>query len=143
MNPDVDQILALSANQLVGVLAPRLPGTYEIGSATTLGIMMMLSAQEYERGAEIRTAENDDLRALFKACANAIKNDALKSKLIRAAETRDTSLKISALNAENAELRRVLIALQVHCEDNGLAELERRIWTVLKASAERRLLKLA
>ena len=143
MKPDVDQILGLSAGQLMGALAPHLSNIYEIGSATTLGIILMLSAQEYERAAEIRAAENADMRELFRECAERIEDSALKTKLLKAADTRDASFRISALNAQNAELRRVLIALQVYCEDKRLSELERRIWTVLKASAERRLLKLA
>jgi hypothetical protein len=142
MKPDVDQVLGTSAAQLTGTLAPLLPGAYAMGSAALLGIMMMLSAQEYDRAADIRAAENADMRALFRECAASIDDAALKSKLLHASQTRDNSLKISMLNAENYELRRVLIALQTHCEDKGLRDIERRIWSVLKASAERRLLKL-
>jgi hypothetical protein len=143
MKPEVDQILGLSAGQLAGSLAPLLPGTFEMGSASLLGIMMMLSAQEYDRAADIRVAENTDMRTLFKECAPLIDDAVLKTKLQRASQTRDNSLKISMLNSENVELRRVLIALQAHCEDKGLRDVEKQIWVVLKASAERRLLKLA
>ncbi len=143
MKPEVDQILGLSAGQLMGTLAPLLPSVYETGAASLLGIMMTLSAQEYERAADVRAADNADMRALFRECAHQIDDAALKTKLGHAAATHDASLKISALDAENWELRRVLIALQVHCEDKGLRDVERRIWKVLKASAERRLLKLA
>ena len=143
MKPDVDQILGISAGQLTGALAPLLPGTYEMGSASLLGIMMLLSAQEYDRAADIRVAENTDMRSLFRQCVSVIDDATLKSKLLHASQTRDNSLKISMLNSENVELRRVLIALQSHCEDKGLRDIERLIWDVLKASAERRLLKLA
>ncbi len=37
----------------------------------------------------------------------------------------------------------LLIRLQAHAEDKGLRDFERRIWDVLKASADRRLLRLA
>jgi hypothetical protein len=66
----------------------------------------------------------------------------LRKQLEDAAATRDTSLAISALNAANDELRRDLIALQVWVEDNGAREDQNRIWIVLKAMADRRVVSL-
>lgn len=143
MKPDVDQILGLSAGQVMGGLVPMLPPGYAQATASLLGVMMMLSAQEYDRAADIRASENGDLRALFRDAASSIGDAELRSMLEKASATSDRSLRIAALNAENTELRRVLIRLQTYAEDHGLRDLERRIWDVLKASAERRLLKLA
>jgi hypothetical protein len=142
MKPEVDQILGLSAGQLMSGIAPLLPNTFAIGSASLLGIMMTFAAQEYERGAEIRVAENTDMRMLFREAAAIISDVDLKSALAAAADTRDASLKISALNAANAELRRLLVRLQAYAEEHGDRTLARRIWDVLKASADRRLLRL-
>jgi len=143
MKPEVDQILGLSAGQLTGTIAPLLPTVFAQGSASLLGFMMMFAAQEYDRAADIRVAENGDLRALFREAAPLVGDHDLKIALSRAAETRDDSLKVSMLDTANVELRRVLIRLQVHAEDNTMRALERRIWDVLRASAERRLLRLA
>ena len=142
MKPEVDQILGLSAGQLMGQMAPLLPNSFAIGSASVLGMMMMFAAQEFERGADIRAAENADMRSLFRDAAAKVGDAGLKSALSKAAATEDRSLKISALNAENTELRRVLIRLQAHAEEKGLRDIERRIWDVLKASADRRILRL-
>jgi len=142
MKPEVDQILGLSAGQLMGQMVPLLPNTFAMGSASLLGIMMTFAAQEYERGADIRATENADMRALFRDAAAMVSDAALKSELVAAAGTRDASLKISALNAANNELRGLLIRLQAHAEDKGLRELDRRIWDVLKASADHRLLRM-
>ena len=143
MKPEVDQILGLSTGQLMSQIVPLLPNSFAIGSASLLGIMMTFAAQEYERGAEIRVAENTEMRALFREAAPQISDGELKTILSTASNTQDRSLKISALNAENTELRRVLIRLQAHAEEKGLRGLERRIWDVLKASADRRLVRLA
>jgi len=143
MKPEVDQILGLSAQQLMGVLGPQLPAGYAQGSASILGVMMMLSAQEYDRAADIRVSENVHMRALFREVAATASDSDLRLALAAAAETRDASLKISALNATNAELRQLMIRLQTHAEEKGDRALERRIWDVLKASADRRLLRLA
>jgi hypothetical protein len=142
MKPEVDQILNLSAGQLMGQLAPLLPNSFAIGSASVLGMMMMFAAQEYDRGADIRVAENADMRRLFRDAAPQIGDAELKTMLFTAAATQDRSLKISMLNSENMELRRVLIRLQVHAEEQGLCDIERRVWDVLKASADHRLLRL-
>jgi hypothetical protein len=141
MKPDVDQILRLSAGQLMGGIAPQLGASYAQASASLLGFMMLLSAQEYDRAADIRAAENADMRALFVRLAPLVSDADLKSRLEAAAKTRDESLKISALNEANYALRRLLIALQIHIEsstDKRARAAERDIWKVLQASAERR-----
>lgn len=142
MKPEVDQILMLSANQLLGTLVPLLPNSFAQGTASALGLAVMLAAQEYDRAAEIRLAENDEMRALFLAAAPVVKDEHLKAELSNAAQLRETSLKISALNEVNYALRRQLIRLHVHVEDTGLREFERRIWKLLQDSANRRSLKL-
>jgi hypothetical protein len=145
MKPDVDQILGLSAQQLMTQIAPLLPASYSQSTVGLLGIMLGFCAQEFDRAAEIRVAENRDLRELFSELAPLISDAALKAKLRMAALSADPSLKISDLNAANYELRRLLIALQSHVEniEGEMARAgERRIWDVLRASAERRFLKL-
>jgi hypothetical protein len=145
MKPEVDQILGLSAGQLLAGIAPLLPAGYEQGTASLIAFMMMLSAQEYDRAADIRAAENTQLRALFGELAPPVADAQLKSALLEAAATKDVSLSVSALNIANCELRRLLIALQALVEQLPGAKAraaERRIWDVLRASAERRLVRL-
>jgi len=141
MKPDVDQILRFSAGQLMGGIAPMLSASYSQATVSLLGFMMLLSAREYDRAADIRVAENADLRALFGELAALVSDADLKAKLEAAAGTHDESLKISALNEANYVLRRLLIALQIQIENNPDKHAriaERRIWDVLKASAGRR-----
>ena len=145
MKPEADQILNQSATQLLGMLAPLLPTGYPQGTASLLAFMMIMSAQEYERGAEIRVEENAAMRALFGELAPLIGDAGLRDRLISAAATNDASLKISALNSANYELRQLLIALQANVEgmpDATARDARQRIWQVLKASAQRRLVRL-
>lgn len=142
MKPEVDQILNTSAMQLISSVAPLLPASYSQSAASLLGFMMMLSAQEYDRAADVRAAENADFRALFSDIADVVKDHALKTKLEAASNTEDKSLKISALDAANHELRKLLIEAQTHIEMLGAAEAERKIWKVLRAAADRRVLKM-
>ena len=142
MKPDAQDILNKSADQLMGQLAPALNAQYSQGTAAIMALLMKFVGKEYERGADIRAAENSDIRALFGELAPRVADQTLRKQLEEAAATRDTSLAISALNATNHDLRRTLIALQIWIEDNGMREEQKRIWTVLKAMADRRLVSL-
>ena len=142
MKPEVDQILNTSAMQLIGGIAPQLATSYAQSSASLLGFMMMLSAQEYDRAADIRATENADLRALFGDIASQVKDEALRTRLEAAANTEDSSLKISALDIANAELRKVLIEAHAHVETLGARDIEKKIWNTLRAAADRRVLKM-
>jgi hypothetical protein len=142
MKPEVDQILNTSAMQLIGTIAPLLPASYSQSSASLLGFMMMFCAQEYDRAADIRFAENADMRALFGEIASAVSDAALKAKLEAAAKSKDESLKISALDAANHELRKLLIDAQTQIEAQGARDAEKKIWTVLRTAADRRVLKM-
>ena len=138
MKPEVDQILQFSAGQLMTGIAPLLPAGYEQGAVSLVGIMMLLSAQEYDRGADIRATENTDIRKLFAELLPNVRDAALKGKIKSASETKDISLTISSLDTANYELRRLLISLHEHIEAQGDAAAAKRIWTVLKAMADRR-----
>jgi hypothetical protein len=142
MKPEGDQILGLSAQWLGANVVPNLGASYLQGTTGLTNILLALVAQEYERGADIRATENAELRALFAELAPGIDDAMLRAKLDAAAATRDDSLKISVLNAANAELRRLLIALQIRCEQSGAQAAEKRIWAVLQTMAERRFVTL-
>jgi hypothetical protein len=81
----------------------------------------------------------------FRGLAPIVDDVVLKQKLRVAGDTKDASLAISTLDGANYELRRVLIELQTKIESLSgpdAREAERRIWSVLKASAERRVVRL-
>lgn len=145
MKPDVDAILNTTAMQLMTQIAPELPPGYTQSSAGLIGMLLGFCAQEYENGAEIRASENAEMRNLLAGLEDVVEDAALRGKLGTAAGDRDASLKISDLNHSNAELKKLLIKTQAHLEtrDDEKAKLARReIWAVLKANANRRLLKL-
>lgn len=135
MKPEIDQILRMSAAQLGGLL-PHLPDHYSQGQVALTAAMLFLSADEYERGAQIRSVENADMRALFAKLAPEVRDKELQRALLDAAVTADSSLAISALNESNYALRRLLIRLHVHVED--APDANAKVWAVLKAMADRR-----
>jgi hypothetical protein len=139
MKPEASDILNISAEQLMG-LVPHLGASYLQGATAVHSILIRFAAREYERGAEIRVAENADIRALFAALGPLVSDAVLKARLDAAPE--DTALAISALDAVNAELRRLLTALHVHVEDAGLRDADKRVWRLYTTLAARRAVSL-
>jgi len=142
MKPEAGDILGTAADQLMGQIAPNLNAHYLQGSLAVQSLLMKFAAREYERGADIRFAENADMRALFAELAPNVGDAALRTQLMAAVATMDSSLTISALNTSNAELRRLLIALQIHIEDTGDSAAQKRIWEALNTMASRRVVSL-
>jgi hypothetical protein len=141
MNPEVGTILSLSTQRIAQGIGNE-GAAFAAGTVGLIGMMLNLSAKEYDRGADIRFAENNDIRALFAELASGVGDGALKSELVAMAATKDVSLRISSLNESNYALRRLLTRLQIFAEEHGARDAERRIWAVLKAMAARRLVQL-
>ena len=142
MKPEAGDILGTAADQLMGQIAPNLNAHYLQGSLAVQALLMKFAAREYERGVDIRFAESADMRALFAELAPNIGDAGLRAELLAAAAAKDTSLTISALNAANTELRRLLSALQIHTEDTGDRAAQKRIWDALNTIASRRVVSL-
>lgn len=141
MKPDVGAILGLTAQKIAMGISEE-GAAFAQGTVGLLTIMLTLSAREYERGADIRCTENREIRDLFAELAPSVVDVALRKDLLAAAATSDPSLRISDLNEGNYMLRRLLTRLQIHAEEHGALDAQKRIWAVLKALAQRRLVQL-
>ena len=141
MKPEVGTILGLSAQRLaLGISGDG--AAFAQGTIGLISVMLSMSANEYDRGAEIRVAENADLRATLGALGGAVRDPALRTRIEDAARTTDASLRISVLNEANYTLRRLLAELQADAEDRHDREAQSRIWTMLRRMADRRLVPL-
>ena len=141
MKPEVGTILGLTVQKLAMGIAEE-GAQFAQGTVGLLASMLTLSAKEYERGADIRFAENREIRALFAELARSVENMALRRELIDASVATDPSLRISDLNEGNYALRRLLTRLQIDAEERGALDAQKRIWAGLKALAQRRLVQL-
>ena len=125
MTPQVPSVLAEMAQLLVRNAAPDVaPG--ERGNALTLAAAVLgVAAEVWDTAAENLAQENRALAALLDDAAS------------------EASLRLSALRAENARLRRLLIAAHVAAEAAGDRAREDAIWAELIASTERRKLSIS
>ena len=103
---------------------------------------MQVVAGRIDGAAQALFEENVALRSLFARAYVLVRDEAIKAQLAEAqAGIREgvADLSVPALEAANATLRMVLIALHAHAESEpALAGLDQEIWRELVTSTERR-----
>jgi hypothetical protein len=141
MKPEVDVVLRSMMTKLLVEVAPAIGDAYVRSNVESMVALLAAAAEEFDRAAEVRVAENRSMRAILRAAAVQVPDGDLRARLALAAEESDTSLRIADLNASNDRLRALLIELQALVEgsDEGWArEIDGAIWAELRASARRR-----
>jgi len=141
MKPDVAQVLADLAGRVARNAAPQIPPAQRAGELGLSAMLLGLAAEMWDGAAEILVQENAALRTLLASGARVSQDNARRRWLVELAGSRDGSLRLSALQNANAELRVALIALHAELERRDDAEarsLEADIWRELVAGAERR-----
>lgn len=145
MKPQVPNVLRGFVGTLLTEILPNLSAEYSMGNAAVMCQSLSIVADEFERGAEIRFRENEEMRALFAEAAKIVTDKGLAARLLDASTGRDASLLISALDETNGQLKVLLIELQAFVEESRAswaAALEAKIWDHIVAAAERRKLTL-
>ncbi len=146
MKPDIDRFIDVAAMYLITQLAPSLGSKYDQSNVATLGALLTVMREEFDRASARRVDENRTLRRLFADAAPVAQDAALRAKLEQAATSDDTSLLVSDLERSNSALRALLVELHAHVEQLATSEarrIEAAIWTELARSTERRRLMLA
>lgn len=141
MTPSLPDILIGQCAALAMPLPPEAGGDYAAGRLGILVMLAALAAQEAERGVAARVWENRALRALFAKAAGAFDGE-LGARLGPAAAGADDDLAWTALDAANADLRRLLIALHEAAEDRRDHALDREILALYGRMADERRLEL-
>ena len=141
MKPSPELVLNQAFAKIATEMGPALPPGYGQGTAMTTGLLLLMVAQEFSRAAAIRKAENDAMRALFAEVAGRA-GSALLPALEEAARGSDADLSVPALDAANARLKALLIALHVHAEASLDTELDHRIVRMMQDWARLRLVVL-
>ena len=145
MRPNIPNVLQGFTLTLMTEILPNLGGEYSMGNAAVMGQSLAVIANEFERGAEIRFRENEEMRALFAEAAGLVEDKALSARLAEAAAGRDASLLISALEKTNDALKTLLIELHAAVEVSKApwaAAFDLKIWDHLLMAADRRKLVL-
>jgi hypothetical protein len=141
MKPEVDVVLRSMMTRLLLEVAPAVGDAYVRSNVEAMGALLAAAAEEFDRAAEVRVAENRSMREILRAATEHVPEGDLRSRLTVAAEEREASLRIGDLNAVNDRLRALLIELQTLVEgsdEEWAHRIDRAIWAELRASARRR-----
>jgi hypothetical protein len=141
MKPEVDVVLRSMMTKLLLEVAPAVGDAYVRSNVEAMGALLAAAAEEFDRAAEVRVAENRSMREILRAATEHVPEGDLRSRLTVAAEEREASLRIGDLNAVNDRLRALLIELQTLVEgsdEEWAHRIDRAIWAELRASARRR-----
>jgi len=141
MKPEVDVVLRSMMTKLLLEVAPAVGDAYVRSNVEAMGALLAAAAEEFDRAAEVRVAENRSMREILRAATERVPEGDLRSRLAVAAEEREASLRITDLNAANDRLRALLIEIQALVEgsdEEWARRIDRAIWDELRASARRR-----
>jgi hypothetical protein len=139
MKPEPATVLNNTAMKLLFEVGPAMPPGYSQGSVTTLGVLLIMVAQEQGRAVDLRVTENRAMRTIF---ARAQKLDLeFDADLADAAARAAEPLELADLDQENARLKALLIQLHARLEELD-DPLHVDILDYLAASAARRLIVL-
>ena len=141
MKPTPELVLNQSFAKVAMEMGPALPAGYGQGSATLTGVLLLMVGQEFNRASAVRLQENQAMRGLFGECAPTY-SGTLGAALKEAAAQGDSDITVAALDASNAALKKILIALHTAAEAAGDVALERRILGLLKEWADARMVYL-
>ncbi|MBS0334183.1 MAG: hypothetical protein JSS35_15545 [Proteobacteria bacterium] len=125
MTPAVPSVLGELAQLLMRNADPAVPAAERTTALSLSAMLLALAAEVWDGEAERLATENRALAGLLPDRAD------------------ETSLKVSALKAENDRLRARLVAEQIAAEQAGDTARQDAIWAELKASTERRLLSIS
>jgi hypothetical protein len=137
MTPALPTLLIGQAVALGAPAPPECLGDYAASRAGLVATLLVLAAQEAERGPAARAWENGALRSLFEAAEREYRD-----VLGAGPPPADGAGTWSGLDAENADLRRRLIALHEAAEARRDATLQRRILALYVDMAHARRLEL-
>jgi hypothetical protein len=141
MKPEIPVVMQGHVGTLFGDILPHLNAEYSMGNTSLMAMSLFMVAEEFDRAADIRVAENAEMRALFAEAGRLIDDASLAARLTEASKGKDASLRITALNASNDALKALLIELQTLVEESKAPwapALEEKIWDYIIAAAERR-----
>lgn len=145
MIPTAAEVLLGNFMTLIEPSPPESAGEFMAGKIGVVGMISLLAAQEAEKGAAVRVAENRAMRTLFAEAAAVDWAPSLKDRLRTLAGGEDLDLSITALDRANAVLRLALIDLHAAVENtpgDAARAQEKRIVRLLREAADARRLDL-
>lgn len=134
MIPHTDQALRMLSQRLMTQILPDIATEYSMSDGALIGLLMNAIADEAQEGIHRRLEDIAEMRDVFAASG-----DLLTEKEQAAITAPLASYRLADVNQVHDALTRVLISLQVRCEQDrqANADVHAAIWKYLKHHTER------
>lgn len=136
MIPNGKSSLEHLAMKLMTSVAPQTTSTYTAANTGLIAMLLQCLAQDYDRAAEARLTDIDEIKALLAFVPAGVDSDlAARIELFRAA--RPASFRVTDVTALHAEALSLLTRVHEHAENAQLKSLDEQIWHFLERMADR------
>jgi len=142
MIPRPQQALTDLAMKLLFSVAPETQSTYAASSVGMIAMLMQCFAQEFDRAAEVRIEDMNEMAALFESMRD-VPPENLVQPIAQFLRGSPESLRIEHLNARHAQGMQILIELHAWAETHRAEELDLEIWNFLVRHADRHAYQLS
>jgi hypothetical protein len=116
-------------------VSPHLDDAFAHDAARMAQALITIVGRAGDDAAAIRVEENARIRAIFAQATEVVADPMLAARLAEAAQSIDSGLRISELDAETGRLRTLLVELHSVLEEQPQAEaraLDQEIWRALR-----------
>jgi hypothetical protein len=135
------QALRDLAMKLAISIAPETTSAFAMANTGMVVMLMQCLAQDYDRAAEVRTTDIDEMRTLLEQLRESAPKE-MHAAIDEFLRGHAKSLRISDLDAFHAQGLELVIRLHEHVERKADAAADRRIWTYLTQFADRHAFQL-
>ena len=131
MKPDINQSLAVLAQELIQRNVPLLEDEYEQSRLNSWGVLLILASMNLDTAVDNLNEQNKLMDNWFSRFLERIKDKDLKIKIRNLTSETTENIKFSTLDIRNQKLRRILVQAQTYFEKKQDSEAIIESWKIL------------
>ena len=132
MKPDINQSIAVFAQQLIQRNVPLLEDEYEQSRLNSWGVLLILASMNLDTAVDNLNEQNKLMDNWFSRFLERIKDKDLKIKVRNLSSQTTENIKFSTLDIRNQKLRRILVQAQTYFEKKQDSEAIIECWKILR-----------
>ena len=132
MKPDINQSLAVLAQELIQRNVPLLEDEYEQSRLNSWGVLLILASMNLDTAVDNLNEQNKLMDNWFSRFLERIKDKDLKIKISTLTSETTENIKFSTLDIRNQKLRRILVQAQTYFEKKQDSEAIIECWKILR-----------
>ena len=132
MKPDINQSLAVLAQELIQRNVPLLEDEYEQSRLNSWGVLLILASMNLDTAVDNLNEQNKLMDNWLSRFLERIKDKDLRIKIHNLSSETTENIKFSTLDIRNQKLRRILVQAQTYFEKKQDSEAIIECWKILR-----------